>query len=111
MHTSLALAHWDRRRLVAVIACVRRGRLPIGFVAASRLFHVTESALGVWEGVVVSIAPARLSASAEGGVDFGRRLHCSAGDRPLPSVQGSHHTYTSLALAHWDRRRFVCDII
>ena len=95
MHSLLALAHGDRRRFVAFVACVRCRRLPIGIVAASRLFHVSESALGVWEGVVLSIAPARLSASAEGGVDCGRRLHCSAGAGPLPSVQGSHLIYVA----------------
>ena len=95
MHSSLALAHGDRRRFVALVACVRCWRLPIGIVAASRLFHVTESALGGWEGVVLSVAPARLSASAEGGVDYGRRLHSSAGVCPLPSVQGSHIMYVA----------------
>ena len=100
MHSLLALAHGDRRRFVAIVACVRRWRLPIGIVAASlrRRFafdHGTETALGGWEGVVLSIAPARLSASAEGGVDCGRRLRCSAGAGPLPSVQGSHIIYVA----------------
>ena len=80
----LALAHWDRRRFALV--------------------HVTDSALGVWEGVVLSIAPARLSASAEGGVDYGRRLHCSAGVCPLPSVQGSHQKETRLVPLGWSPR-------
>ena len=43
---------------------------------------------GVWEGVVLSIAPARLSASAEGGVDYGRRLHCRLASVPSPQSKG-----------------------
>ena len=123
MLLSLALAHWDRRRVSSGIMCMRRWRLPVGIAAASLMLCMcallalahwdrrrfasdqrANSALGVWEGVVLSIAPARLSASAEGGVDYGRRLHCSAGVCPLPSVQGSHQKETRLVPLGWSPR-------
>ena len=75
--------------MCALLALARRDRRRFAFD------HDTESALGVWEGVVLSVAPARLSASAEGGVGYGRRLHSSAGVCPLPSVQGSHIIYVA----------------